>query len=110
MTVGLQNLSNQNFYGVKSIVPPIKEQIDIVAHVEAASRQIQNGLRRARNEIELLREYRTRLVADIVTGRLDVRQAAACLPAEMSEEEPDLDEAQKDIEDDGDSLDDEAAE
>ena len=28
----------------------------------------------------LLREYRTRLIADVVTGKLDVREAAAALP------------------------------
>ena len=31
-------------------------------------------------EIDLLREYRTRLIADVVTGKLDVREAAARLP------------------------------
>ena len=31
-------------------------------------------------EIDLLREYRTRLIADVVTGKLDVREAAAELP------------------------------
>ena len=35
---------------------------------------------RLEREIELLREYRTRLVADVVTGKLDVREAAARLP------------------------------
>ena len=33
-------------------------------------------------EIELLSEYRTRLVADVVTGKLDVREAATRLPDE----------------------------
>ncbi len=40
----------------------------------------------------LLREYRTRLIADVVTGKLDVREAAAGLPDEVEEPEP-LDEA-----------------
>ena len=31
-------------------------------------------------QINLLREYRTRLIADVVTGKLDVREAAAALP------------------------------
>ena len=31
-------------------------------------------------KIDLLREYRTRLIADVVTGKLDVREAAAALP------------------------------
>jgi hypothetical protein len=38
-------------------------------------------------EIELLREYRIRLVADVVTGKLDVREAAARLPEEVVNEE-----------------------
>ena len=40
-------------------------------------------MRRARREIGLLREYRTRLIADVVTGKLDVREAAAKLPDEL---------------------------
>ena len=38
--------------------------------------------------IELSREYRTRLIADVVTGKLDVREAAARLPDEVEEPEP----------------------
>jgi type I restriction enzyme S subunit len=38
--------------------------------------------RRVEREIELLREYRTRLVADVVTGKLDVREAASRLTEE----------------------------
>ncbi len=33
--------------------------------------------------LELLKEYSTRLIADVVTGKLDVREAAASLPDEM---------------------------
>lgn len=40
---------------------------------------------RLEHEIELLREYRTRLISDVVTGKLDVREAAARLPAEAAE-------------------------
>ena len=39
-----------------------------------------------------MREYGTRLIADVVTGKLDVREAAARLPDEVKELEP-LDEA-----------------
>ena len=38
------------------------------------------------DEINLLREYRTRLTADVVTGKLDVREAARKLP--LAAEEP----------------------
>jgi type I restriction enzyme, S subunit len=43
------------------------------------------------NEIILLREYRTSLIADVVTGKLDVREAAAQLPDE-DQEVPAIDE------------------
>ena len=41
---------------------------------------IDAAISRARRQIELLREYRTRLIADVVTGKLDVRETAANLP------------------------------
>ena len=41
---------------------------------------IDDAITRARRQIELLREYRTRLIADVVTGKLDVRETAASLP------------------------------
>ena len=47
-----------------------------------------SAIDRARRQIELLREYRTRLIADVVTGKLDVREAAARLPDEVEEPEP----------------------
>ena len=42
---------------------------------------------RARRRIELLQEYRTRLVADVLTGQLDVREAAKNLPEENEKAE-----------------------
>jgi type I restriction enzyme S subunit len=82
MTVGLQNLSNQNFYGVRAAVPPYEEQVLIVDSAERETQTIRAAVARLEREIELLREYRTRLVADVVTGKLDVREAAARLPDE----------------------------
>ena len=38
------------------------------------------AIARTEREIALVQEYRTRLTADIVTGKLDVREAAAKLP------------------------------
>lgn len=42
----------------------------------------------AQRAIELFREYRTRLIADVVTGKLDVREAAARMPEGVGEPEP----------------------
>lgn len=49
---------------------------------------IDTAIARLEREIELLREYRTSLVADVVTGKLDVRPAARHLPAEPLAPEP----------------------
>ena len=42
---------------------------------------------RARRQFGLLQEYRTRLIADVVTGQLDVREAAENLPEENEKAE-----------------------
>ena len=44
-----------------------------------------------RREIDHLREYLTHLIADVVTGKLDVREAAAELPEVDPLAEDDLD-------------------
>ena len=46
---------------------------------------IDAAITRARRQIELLREYRTRLIADVVTGKLDVRETTANLPDETGQ-------------------------
>lgn len=59
---------------------PIEEQRKIVEKIEEESQPINTAIARAEREIGLLREYQTRLTADVVTGKLDVRAAAASLP------------------------------
>ena len=61
--------------------PPISEQTAIVAYIDKATAAIDATIDRARREIELLGEYRTQLIADVVTGKLDVREAVAELSA-----------------------------
>ena len=55
-------------------LPPISEQTSIVAYLDKATADIDAAIDRARREIELLGEYRTRLIADVVTGKVDVRE------------------------------------
>ena len=62
------------------LLPPVPEQTAIVEHLDMATAGIDAAISRARRQIELLREYRTRLIADVVTGKLDMRDAAASLP------------------------------
>ena len=62
------------------LLPPCDEQEAAVGWVEDKSKSIVELREAAVREIALAREYRTRLVADVVTGKLDVREAAAALP------------------------------
>ncbi len=62
--------------------PPSNEQTLIVQGIAAETEATNTAISRLEREIDLLREYRTRLVADVVTGKLDVREAAARLPDE----------------------------
>ncbi len=62
-------------------VPPPQEQAHIAHYIERETADINVAIDRARQEIELLGEYRTRLIADVVTGKVDVREAAAELSA-----------------------------
>ena len=49
------------------------------------------GIDRAQREIDLIREYRTRLITDVVTGKLDVRDLSPDIGEELAEP-ADLDE------------------
>ena len=61
-------------------IPPIDEQIEIARRIEDALARLEGATETMAKQTELLRDYRTRLVADVVTGKLDVREAAAALP------------------------------
>ena len=84
----MQNLNTGILKGVPVLVPPSQEQRDILESIGRQSRTIETAIARARRQIELLQEYRTTLIADVVTGKLDVRQAAARLPGEGDDEDP----------------------
>ncbi len=68
-------------------IPSLSEQDAILSVVAAETRQLQKVTDAANRNVNLLREYRTRLIADVVTGKLDVREAAARLPDEADESE-----------------------
>jgi type I restriction enzyme S subunit len=77
-TVGHFNMSDIG--AMPMLIPPLGEQKDILDHCRLATNPLIESISRAEREIVLLQECRTRLTADIVTGKLDVREAAARLP------------------------------
>lgn len=54
-------------------LPPLEEQRAIIAHINEKCAEISLAISRAEREIELMREYRARLISDVVTGQVDVR-------------------------------------
>ncbi|HBL30029.1 MAG TPA: hypothetical protein DD490_24585 [Acidobacteria bacterium] len=85
---GFWRLYTDDFYDIRLPVPPLEERLAIGKHIDLALREIDGAGGRTEREIILLHEYRTRLIADVVTGKLDVREAAARLPEEAEEPEP----------------------
>ena len=69
-------------------VPTEEEQKAIVARINSECKGIDLTIKKAEREIELIQEYRTRLVSDVVTGKIDVRSVAI----------PDFDPVEADLE------------
>ena len=61
-------------------VPSLPAQQELVAKLDSVGSRISKAVGRVEREIALLQEFRTRLVADVVTGQVDVRAVAATLP------------------------------
>ena len=82
---GVGDIQRQVFWPflrkVQVPVPNLKEQAQIVEFLTNETRSLNTAIARTEREIALMQEYRTRLTADLVTGKLDVREAAAHLPA-----------------------------
>ena len=66
--------------------PPSEEQSAIVRHLFKVISESTAALESTESQIVLLHEFRTRLISDVVTGKLDVREAAANLPDELEED------------------------
>ena len=66
--------------------PPSEEQTAIVEYLDTQTAKLDAAISAAQREIALIREFRTRLIADVVTGKVDVRKAAKNLPEEPEEE------------------------
>ena len=56
-------------------LPPKQEQRTILRALTKETTRLADAIDRARRQIELVEEYRTRLIADAVTGQVDVREA-----------------------------------
>lgn len=75
-----QDLNFGNFCAVDLPFPPTEEQRETAKAIGHAVTEINTKVARARRQIALIDEYRTRLIADAVTGQIDVSRAVLELP------------------------------
>ncbi len=70
--------ANWTYIGNLGIVypPTHREQSEILAEIGRQTASLQTAIDKAKREIDLIREYHTRLITDVVTGKLDVRHLA----------------------------------
>ncbi|ESR26266.1 restriction endonuclease subunit S [Lutibaculum baratangense] len=62
--------------------PDLAEQKAILDHIAAETATFDKAIEKAQSEITLIREYRERLIADVVTGKLDVRNIEIAAPVD----------------------------
>ena len=75
----------ESFLHIPLICPPRNEQEVIAEFLAGAMAAVDKAIAQAEHQIDLMNEYRARLIADVVTGQLDVREAAERLPAGQQE-------------------------
>ena len=68
-----QSLSYADIKRIPIIIPTISEQVEIIKHINAKTKNIDIYMESLKKEIELLQEYKQRLISDVVTGKVDVR-------------------------------------
>jgi len=82
------SLTDEAFLDMMLVLPPLDEQREIARRIGERTSAIDAAMDAVNAEIALLKEYRTRLISDVVTGKIDVREKAAKLtdidPAELA--------------------------
>lgn len=83
--ISVPHLSPAQIKDFRIPLPPVQEQQAIADRIRSETEGFESVASRAVREMELLREFRTRLTSDVVTGQVDVREIAATLP-ELSDD------------------------
>lgn len=83
-----QSLNWDNIRTLPILLPPLNEQNQIVDHINTIASKIDEAKKTYEKTIELFLEYRTRLISDVVTGQVDVRDIQ--IPEYIPEEETEM--------------------
>lgn len=67
------NLNVERIGCLKIAIPTINEQLELVKQIEEKTQAIDSLVEKKLYAIELAKEYCTRLISDVVTGQIDVR-------------------------------------
>jgi type I restriction enzyme S subunit len=94
----------EQFFRIPVAIPSREEQTGILEWISEATEHLDSGITRAQREVDLIHEYRVRLTTDVVTGQLDVRDAARRIPAEKEEPEEPAEVADDETEDVGEAV------
>jgi type I restriction enzyme S subunit len=71
--ISIAHLTKEKLKDVSFFYPTIKEQKEISIHIETKTSEIDTIISKSQQEIELLREYKTALISEVDTGKVDVR-------------------------------------
>ena len=70
--VGQWDLQMDKMKEIPFIVPPADEQIAIVEHIKTMLPRFETAMAKLAEEVDTLEEFKTRLITDVVTGKIDV--------------------------------------
>ena len=87
-SAGFLRLYDDKLLETPVYLPPEEEQVVILDSLASDTADLTRLIQREQKQLELVGELQSRLVSDVVTGKLDVREAAAGLPDEPDEPEP----------------------
>ncbi|MEX2553501.1 MAG: restriction endonuclease subunit S [Actinomycetota bacterium] len=73
-------VDRKDLFDIRIPVPSPAEQTQIARHADEMCEQVDGAISAARNEIVLLRELGVRLISEVTTGHLDVREAVVNYP------------------------------
>ncbi len=71
--MGVSHLNMSDMKNTFIFLPNINEQTEIIDYVEFEKKRIDTIITKTEQEIELMKEYKTALISEVVTGKVDVR-------------------------------------
>lgn len=85
--VSIAHLTREKLVTVPFTVPPLEEQRSICKWISDECQPLDDAITRTEEEIKLVREYRDRLIADAVTGQIDLRSWCPGREDQITEED-----------------------